>query len=109
MAMLCSLSRPGRMKWNMQEALAEYADFDPGMAMPKSLEYFYTKINESFLNIQNIFSKWGFVNFESVPEVSDINETDPETLANLKAFLSNFQKIRKKFNISTNFRFWLRW
>ncbi|WP_429988843.1 type I restriction enzyme subunit R domain-containing protein, partial [Mycoplasmopsis bovis] len=28
--------QPGRMKWNMQEALAEYADFDPGMAMPKS-------------------------------------------------------------------------
>lgn len=87
--------QPGKMKWNMQEALAEYADFDPGMAMPKSLEYFYTKINESFLNIQNIFSKWDFVNFESVPEVSDINETDPETLANLKAFLSNFQKIRR--------------
>ncbi|CAL59270.1 Putative type I restriction enzyme MpnORFDP R protein part 1 [Mycoplasmopsis agalactiae] len=87
--------QPGRMRWNMHEALTEYVDIDPGMALPKSLENFYSKINESFRNIQNVFTKWGFSNFESVPDVAEIDENDQEALHEFKTFLFNFQKIRK--------------
>ncbi|SYV89680.1 Uncharacterised protein, partial [Metamycoplasma alkalescens] len=49
---------PLQMKMNLDEALRIYADIDPKNSTQKDITAYYSKINESFKKIRNIFETW---------------------------------------------------
>lgn len=79
--------RPIFLYEKLTEALKAYAYADPKMADPKKIEVFYEEINKNFRILEELFSGWGYPDFENVRESIDPNDA--------KKFVESFIKIKK--------------
>ncbi|MHA0261136.1 HsdR family type I site-specific deoxyribonuclease [Mesomycoplasma ovipneumoniae] len=79
--------RPFFLYEKLTEALTAYAYADPKMADPKKIEVFYEEINKNFRSLEELFSGWGYPDFENVHEPIGPNDA--------KKFIECFIKIKK--------------